>query len=100
MKITPPKAYSEEHLKILFKDLPPGSYLAGFLTSCRFDNKALFNLIVKQSHSAKYNSHTKNLIRSIRCILFSVETSELPLWVSEVEPEIKAVVKWRLSTVG
>lgn len=100
MKITPPKAYSEDHLKILYDELPEGSYLKEFIKTSKFVNKALFNLILKHSHSMKYNSHTKNLIRSLRVVMYTVSLNEIPLWLNEPDPELQAVIKWRLSIVG
>ncbi len=100
MKITPPKNYTEEHLKILYEDLPEDSYLKDFLKTSKFDNKELLNLIAKMSHSKKYSSHTKNLIRSLRIVMYTIELSETVLWLNEPNPEIKAVLKWRLSIVG
>lgn len=100
MKITPPKAYSEDHLKILYDELPEGSYLKEFIKTSKFNNKELFNLIVKLSHSKKYSSHTKNLIRSLRVVIFTICLTELPLWLNEENLELQAVIKWRLSIVG
>jgi hypothetical protein len=102
MTTPPPRPYTEAHLKLLYENLPKdsSSYLAGLIKDSQFNNRDLFNAIKKQSHSRKFNTHTKNKIRSIRCILWDVPTSELPMWVSEIEPDIKAVIKWRLSIVG
>jgi hypothetical protein len=101
MNITPPKSYSEEHLKSLLEDLRlKNSYLAEFIYTSKFDNKALFNRILKESHSTKLNSHTKNLIRSIRVVMYEIPLEEIPIWLNEDNLELKAILQWRLSTVG
>ena len=100
MTTPPPRPYSEAHLKNLYSTLPETSYLAELIKTSLYDNRTLFNALKKQSHSRKFNSHTKNRIRSIRTVIYQINLNETPLWLSETDPDIKAVIHWRLSLVG
>lgn len=99
IELTPHTHYSVSNLKALYELLNPNSYLSSFLNETQFDNVKLYRLLISKSHEKKYDSHIKNLIRSIRTLLYDAPHQELGLWVTETTPELKAICQWRL-TIG